>query len=112
MSQTAFLSWSTFSGFGRTFGRSASLALQSFVNVCRKGPVEWDLANTVHTPSKDVINLRLALEHGPWSVAAFGDNVTDERYPTLALIDAFGPGVSYRSPNNRRQYGAEVAYRF
>jgi iron complex outermembrane receptor protein len=88
------------------------LALRSYVNVSRKGMIQWDLANSVATPPKDIVNARFALERGAWSLAVYGENLTDERYPTLALIDAFGPGASYRSPNHRRQYGLEGAYRF
>ncbi len=89
-----------------------NFALQTYANIARKGEIYWDLGNTVKTPPKNIVGFRVALERDAWSVAAYGDNVTDARYPTIALIDAYGPGLSYRSPNERRQFGVEVTYRF
>lgn len=91
---------------------AGDLAVQTYANIARKGQVHWDLANTVTTPPRNIVNFRVALERGEWSLAGYGDNVTDQRYPTLALINAFGPGLSYRSPSSRRQFGVEATYRF
>lgn len=99
-------------GLQYRFDLAADMAVQTYANVARKGEIYWDLANTVRTAPKTIVNLRIALERGQWSLAGYGDNVTDERYPTIAMINSFGPGLSYRSPNGRRQYGVEALFRF
>ena len=80
----------------------------------RRGPVYWDLANVLRTPSKNFLNARVALQgsNGRWTLAAVGRNITDERTPAAVGANAFGPGLTLRSANEPRQVGAEVEVRF
>ena len=79
-----------------------------------RGDVYWDLANDLKTPPKNFLNARFAYERndGAWSVAGFVRNWTNERTPAAVGADSLGTGVSLRSANEPRQYGAEVSVKF
>lgn len=79
----------------------------------RRGPIYWNVENTLRTPEKDYINLYLALNGGDWSVKAFAKNVSNERQP-VEILENF-PGIlnaHARRPNLERRYGMSVEYRY
>ncbi len=81
----------------------SALALPAFV-----GDARYDVAQR---DAFDVVNLRLGVEFGNISIAAFADNVFDEKYINEA-IPAIEFGGSFISPGARRMVGVEAALRF
>jgi len=80
----------------------------------RRGPMYWDVANTLRTGEKDYLNLRLGLKTESWSIVAFGRNVTNTRQPVEVIQDfpPIGLGANVRRPNLKRRYGVELSYMF
>lgn len=79
----------------------------------RRGPIYWNVENTLRTPEKDYMNLYLVLKSGSWSLNAFAKNVTNERQP-VEVLENF-PGIldaHARRPNLERRYGVSVEYQF
>ena len=78
-----------------------------------RGNVYWDLGNTLQTPPRDFLNLRLALEFdGKYSVAFVGRNLTSARTPAAVGADAAGATTSLASYNEPRQLGFELQARY
>ena len=58
------------------------------------------------------VDLRIGLSHGPWALAAFGENIFNERMPE-DLFGVFNGAVDLaRQPNRPRRYGLELKRRF
>jgi outer membrane receptor protein involved in Fe transport len=91
---------------------TAGLDLRAYGSYARRGKIYWDVANSLESESKDVVNLRLFLEAERWELGAYADNLTDERYPTQALADPFGPDLNARVASAKRQYGVQATFRF
>jgi iron complex outermembrane receptor protein len=81
----------------------SALALPGFV-----GNARYDVARR---DAFDVVNLRLGVEVGNFNIAAFADNVFDEKYINEA-IPAIEFGGSFISPGARRMIGVEAGVRF
>ncbi len=78
-----------------------------------RGDVYWDLANTLRTPPRDFLNMRLALEFKEkYSIAFVGRNLTSARTPSAVGADSSGPTTSLASYNEPRQLGVEVSARY
>ncbi len=78
-----------------------------------RGNVYWDLGNTLMTPPRDFLNMRLALElNGKYSIAFVGRNMTSARTPSAVGAFAEGPGGSLASYNEPRQLGFELSARY
>jgi iron complex outermembrane receptor protein len=86
--------------------------LVAYASYRRQGTEYWDAANTLRTPPKDFVNLRLSVEGGGWTLGGFVNNLTNTQYPAQASANAAGPGVHLRIPSARRTYGVEASYRF
>jgi iron complex outermembrane receptor protein len=95
--------------YSRSIGSGLDFVARADWN--HRGPVYWDLANALRTPSKDFINARIALNGAKWSLAAFARNLTSERTPAAVGANAFGPGLTLRSANSPKQIGVEFEYR-
>lgn len=95
-----------------TMSLADNFDLRAYGSYSRRGTIVWDAANTLKTPPKDIINLRLFLETERWKVGGYVDNLTDERYPTQALADPFGPDLNARVASPKRQYGVQASFRF
>lgn len=91
---------------------SSELDLQAYAGYRRLGKKYWDAGNTLTTPPKDIVDLRLFLEGPVWNIGFYVENLFDERFPTAAVGDVFGPDLTIRIPNVGRQYGIEASYRF
>ncbi|WP_328799472.1 TonB-dependent receptor domain-containing protein [Sandaracinobacteroides hominis] len=81
----------------------SALALPAFV-----GDARYDVAQR---RAFDVVNLRLGLNFETFEVAAFVDNVFDEKYINEA-IPAIEFGGSFISPGARRMIGVEASVKF
>ena len=68
----------------------------------------WDRAQR---DSYNTGNIRLGLETDRWTVAVFGNNVTDEEY-LEEVIPAVEFGGSFIHPGTRQRWGAEATIRF
>lgn len=86
--------------------------LIAHANYERRGSVYWDIENTLETPGKDFVNIRVGVETDNWTLALVGRNITNERTPGAVGADAFGPGLHLRGPNRTRTWGGEVRFRF
>ena len=58
-----------------------------------------------------VLDMRIGLETDSWSVTAFADNLTNEKYLN-EVITAVEFGGSFISPGGLRRFGVEVGYKF
>ncbi len=81
----------------------SALALPAFV-----GDASYDVAQR---KAFDVVNLRVGAEFGNFSIAAFADNVFDEKYLN-EVIPAIEFGGSFISPGARRMIGVEAGIKF
>lgn len=81
----------------------SALALPAFVGDARYDVTQRD--------AFDVVNLRLGLDFDKFSVAAFADNIFDEKYINEA-IPAIEFGGSFISPGARRMIGVEASVKF
>jgi len=86
--------------------------LRAYGSFMRRGRIFWDAANTLKTPPKNIVNLRLFLETKSWKIGGYVENLTNARYPTQALADSFGPDGNARVASPVRQYGVQASYRF
>jgi iron complex outermembrane receptor protein len=78
-----------------------------------RGDVYWDLANTLRTPPRDFLNMRLALQFNEkYSIAFVGRNLTSARTPSAVGADAEGATTSLASYNEPRQLGVEISARY
>jgi iron complex outermembrane receptor protein len=87
---------------------SDSLELMTRVDYENRGSVQWDVQNTLGTPSKNYLNARMFLQSETWSIGAYVNNATNEQQPTQAIANVFGPGLHLRIPSARRTYGIEA----
>jgi iron complex outermembrane recepter protein len=76
------------------------------------GPIAYDLANqyTFHSSTDEDLRLSLASEHTTFTLS--GNNLGNERAPTVLLPNALGPGLNYIFPNVPRNFGVEARYDF
>ncbi|KUO56735.1 MAG: TonB-dependent receptor [Sphingomonadales bacterium BRH_c3] len=81
----------------------SALALPSFV-----GDADYSLTRR---DTFGVLNTRIGLETDSWSVTAFADNLTNEKYIAEA-IPAIEFGGSFISPGMLRRFGVEFGYKF
>jgi len=88
---------------------SDALELYARIDYRRQGSFFMDAANLFEVEEKDFVNARLALQSDSWTVALFGNNLTDERQAN-SFTD-FGVGF-VRALNKPRSYGIEASYRF
>lgn len=95
-----------------TMPLSDGLDLRAYGSYVRRGPIYWDMANSLKTSAKDIINLRLFLEGAQWTVGGYVDNLTNARYPTQAGADSFGPDINARVASPKRQYGVQTTFKF
>lgn len=95
-----------------TMPLSDGLDLRAYGSYVRRGPIYWDMGNSLKTPAKDIINLRLFLEGEQWTVGGFIENLTNARFPTQAGADSFGPDINTRVASPKRQYGVQTTFKF
>jgi iron complex outermembrane receptor protein len=88
------------------------LDLHAYGAYIRRGQIYWDMGNTLKTPAKNIVNLRLSLEGAQWSVGGYVENLTNARYPMQAGNDSFGPDLNTRVPSPKRQYGVLTTFKF
>ena len=86
--------------------------LVAYAGFTQRGPVYWDADNTLKTPSKQLLDLRLTYNFGRYAITAYGKNVLDEQYPVQVQINAFAPGVDGRSISQPASYGVELRAQF
>jgi len=98
-----------------------ALRIVSRVDVNWRGKMFFEVDNALYSPTEAALNMRVALESETWSIAAWGKNITDNRWAVsafgqgqVALLAFLGPGGPFDSFNiNRgRQYGVTVAAKF
>jgi iron complex outermembrane receptor protein len=58
-----------------------------------------------------VLDVRIGVETDNWSVTAFADNLTNEKYLN-EVIPAIEFGGSFISPGMLRRFGVEFGYKF
>ncbi len=94
------------------------LVLRPFASIEHLGPIYWSADNNFRTGSRNVVDLRLTLEGGGWSLSGFAKNVANTRYPVVVGPDSAnyaplgGPVLTLRGMNTPRSYGVEASYRF
>lgn len=76
------------------------------VDYRRTGKTWWDVQNSTVRKPVDLVDARLAVEFGPFSVAAFASNLFNEKYNA-----EFSPGGFVFKARPRR-YGAEMSFKF
>lgn len=77
----------------------------------RVGETWFDSLNTPGTQRSpyDLVNGRIAVEGETWTVALWGNNIFDEKYPAGTTVVSF-LNYPYRAPP--RTYGVDLTYRF
>ena len=85
---------------------TSGLGLLARVDYRRTGRTWWDVPNSTVRRPVDIVNARLGLEGGRWSVTAFAENLFDETYNA-----EFSPGGFVFKARPLR-YGAELSFRF
>lgn len=95
-----------------TLPLSGGLELMTRVDYENRGSVQWDIQNSLGTPSKNYLNARMFVQSETWSIGAFVTNATNEQAPTQAIPNVFGPGAHLRIPSQRRMYGVEARIRY
>lgn len=81
----------------------SSLALPSFVGDADHSITRRDAFG--------ILDARMGLETDSWSITAFAENLTNERYLN-EVITAAEFGGSFISPGGRRRFGVELGYKF
>lgn len=84
--------------------------LISYVSYRQLGRTFWEPDNLHMSETHNFVNVRLTLEAQHFSVAAFANNVFDERQAESLFSN--GPGAIVVTPNTPRSYGVEVRYEF
>ncbi len=82
------------------------LGLLARVDYRRIGRTWWDVENSTSRDPVDLVDARLGLDGGSWTLTAFGSNLFDETYNA-----EFSPGGFVFKARPRR-YGIEASYRF
>jgi iron complex outermembrane recepter protein len=90
-----------------TFALTHGWNVVTYANLNRRGPVYWDAANTLSTPPRDLLDLRITLQNEHLFITPYGKNLLSERYPTSASVDAFGDGIHGRTLSEPRMFGVE-----
>lgn len=85
---------------------NSTLSAIARVDYQRIGDTWWDPANSTVRDPVDLIDARLGIEAGPWSVTAWGKNLNDKKYNA-----EFSPGGFVFKAKPRR-YGIDVVRRF
>ena len=81
----------------------SALALPSFV-----GDADYSLTER---DTFSILDVRVGVETDSWSITAFADNLTNERYLN-EVIPAIEFGGSFISPGTLRRFGVELGYKF
>lgn len=89
---------------------AAGADLLFHVGARRQGRVFYDLANLVEAKPKTFLDARLGLDRNGWSLTAFVQNLTNERF--LSNFTPTASGIAYVQPNQPRSYGAELSIKF
>ena len=99
-------------GATRDFTVGDNLILTPRVEALAYGPTFWDFANTKGTErdSYQLLDARLTLSGGRWSISAWGKNLTDEDYFQEYVPLAGILAVAFRAPT--RSYGVDFTYNF
>jgi len=87
-------------------------AFAPYVAINRRGPIWWDALNTLSTPPRDILDLRLPLQSEHFQVTPYAKNLLNEQYPLGASVNGFGPGLSGRYLSEPRTYGVEFGAKF
>lgn len=78
-----------------------------------QGEMSWHIDNVDIRNSRDLFNLRLALDIGEWSVSVWGKNIFDESFTDeFYAVEFSGFAADNYFPDRGRRYGIEVAYEF
>lgn len=99
-------------GINYTIPLSRGWDIVAYGNINRRGPIEWDTANTLSTGPRDDLDLRISLQSDHIFVTPYGKNLLNEAYPIYASVNGFGPGIHGRSISEGRLYGVEFGVRF
>ncbi|MDX1703761.1 MAG: TonB-dependent receptor [Altererythrobacter ishigakiensis] len=81
----------------------SALQLPSFV-----GDADYSLTQR---DTFSILDVRVGVETDSWSITAFADNLTNERYLN-EVIPAIEFGGSFISPGTLRRFGVELGYKF
>ena len=99
-------------GVTKAFDVAERMTLTPRVEWNRLGPIWWDIDNTPGTRRDpvDLLKARITLARGNWEIAAFGDNLLNEKYnqEVVPILSVFT--VNYRGWT--RTYGIEGTMRF
>ena len=95
-----------------TYDLGEDSRLVGHVGWSRKGKIYWDPENTLSTPPKDLVDLRLSFEKNIFRITGFVQNLLNQQYPVQALANADGPGLNSRAISEPRTYGVEVGVKF
>jgi iron complex outermembrane receptor protein len=87
-------------------------AFTPYVGINRRGPIYWDALNTLSTPPKDLLDLRLPFQSDHFFIAPYAKNLLNEQYPLGASVNGFGPDRNGRFLSEPRTYGIEVGGKF
>jgi iron complex outermembrane recepter protein len=85
---------------------SGSTELVARVDWRQVGRTWWEPSNVTSRDPIDLVDARVGVESGPWSVTLWGRNITDEEYNA-----EFSPGGFVFKAKPRR-YGVDVGYSF
>ena len=77
----------------------------------RHGRIYYDLANSVSYDPVVFVNARFGIQTDQWSLAIFGENLTDRRAPEFVFPDFFGP-LQGRLANQPFHAGIEFNFNF
>lgn len=98
---------------------SGTLSLYSRLGLQRIGETPFDINDAPGTARNavDLVDARIALEGGAWTLALWGRNLTDERYFSDAVVVTLNGAAPFNklllAPYGEpRRYGAELTYRF
>ena len=99
-------------GVTKAFDVADRMTLTPRVEWNRLGPIWWDIDNTPGTRRDpvDLLKARITLARGNWEIAAYGDNLLNEKYnqEVVPILSVFT--VNYRGWT--RTYGIEGTMRF
>lgn len=97
-------------------GSSTGLAWFTRLDFQRMGDTPWDINDNTGTVRDPVslINLRVGLRNDTWSVVAWANNLTDEKYNVENIIstNALLGVVNFTHKGMTRTWGVDLKYRF
>lgn len=93
---------------------SSGLEYVARVDFERRGPIYWDVANTLRTSDRDYLNVRMGLKFHNWELTAYGRNITNTRQPVEVIqnFPPYGINANVSRPNLERRIGFELGLRF